>query len=866
MAELSPERRRWIAPPPDSPEVRQLLSASSRSQRWQHTSTWWERWVQSLQRIVLSVLHPLSQLAVRNPWTVLSSTSLLSVALLATGLSTNFRIESDELDLWTLTTSVGPQQEAYLARMTHQPQVSEDLFAILHARGDSVLDAVDYAFDVYETLRNEDSTDVSIDSVTSLWNHSRSLYEMDEDRLTTLSAATKGSFLGKPVWSEEGRLLRVSSYITRVSAEDPLDLTSIEERLLQLRADWDALPLQPFVLEVAAPTAFGDELTRGILGDAIFVPMVFVAISLFTCMVFYHRHESRCLLGGLAVASVLLAIFSTYGLLFAVGIPLTALTQILPFVLFGVGVDDAYILSGAFLSTDRSKPTSDRVYETMEEAGLSIFLTSLTSSLAFAFGCLSRVPAIRWMCLYGCPGILFDFLLQVTFFVACIVLDERRIQARRMDCFVCCRSSNAKAHVVEKHNHISRGPCLDLSEQLVVRSARILFHPVTKTIVILLFSGLFAACAVSVTSLTQQFVFTDVLPRDSYVIDFYEAYEQYTDKGDLSAGVYFRDVNQTDPSIQDEMMDYYQRLTDGDDIEGLECWVPRYRDFLDQHPELSNLTIPQVLETAAAEQNRSYPNLFVLDDDGHILLSSCTVLVSIPFDDIQRQIAAARFLRHVTREQPRNEGHSNGPFFVYQPTFRLWESLEVGVDELVLVTVVSVSAVGLVSIVFLPQWTSALFLFPMLAVLYIDALGWMQLMGLHINALTTFILGISVGLLVDYVMHILFAYSAARGSRLDRAKTSLETMGPSVFLGGLSTLVGMSFLGFGQTEIFQTVFTMFLIIIVLGMAHGLILLPVVLSMIGPERRGGDDDETLTPRSLSNQDWLSLGYHNPRSTS
>jgi Niemann-Pick C1 protein len=57
--------------------------------------------------------------------------------------------------------------------------------------------------------------------------------------------------------------------------------------------------------------------------------------------------------------------------------------------------------------------------------------------LAFSLGCLSAVPGVFWLCLYAAPIIVFIFLYQLTFFVACIVLDERRIQQNRRDCCIC---------------------------------------------------------------------------------------------------------------------------------------------------------------------------------------------------------------------------------------------------------------------------------------------------------------------------------------------------------------------------------------------------------------------------------------------
>ena len=69
-----------------------------------------------------------------------------------------------------------------------------------------------------------------------------------------------------------------------------------------------------------------------------------------------------------------------------------------------------------------------RIHDTLEEVGLSISLTTLTTTFAFLLGCISSIPGIQWLCLYACSTVVFDFLFQITLFVAFIVLDERRVR------------------------------------------------------------------------------------------------------------------------------------------------------------------------------------------------------------------------------------------------------------------------------------------------------------------------------------------------------------------------------------------------------------------------------------------------------
>jgi len=103
----------------------------------------------------------------------------------------------------------------------------------------------------------------------------------------------------------------------------------------------------------------------------------------------------------------------------------------------------------------------------------------------------------------------------------------------------------------------------------------------------------------------------------------------------------------------------------------------------------------------------------------------------------------------------------------------------------------------------------------------------------------------AIGLLVDHVMHIALAYyESPEASREAKVKHVLRSMGTSILLGGLSTFIGTLPLAFTSSTVFYTVFVAFIAIVTLGLGHGLILLPVVLSMVGPVGKiAGNDQDT-----------------------
>ena len=80
-------------------------------------------------------------------------------------------------------------------------------------------------------------------------------------------------------------------------------------------------------------------------------------------------------------------------------------------------------------------------------------------------------------------------------------------------------------------------------------------------------------------------------------------------------------------------------------------------------------------------------------------------------------------------------------------------------------------------------------------------------MGLHIDSMTFGCIIVSVGLLVDFLMHVLLRYYEVPGrTRQEKTQTTLTTMGASIFIGGLSTFLGILPLALGTSMVMRTVF------------------------------------------------------------
>ena len=77
----------------------------------------------------------------------------------------------------------------------------------------------------------------------------------------------------------------------------------------------------------------------------------------------------------------------------------------------------------------------------------------------------------------------------------------------------------------------------------------------------------------------------------------------------------------------------------------------------------------------------------------------------------------------------------------------------------------------------------------------------------------------------------------------------MYALGLPILQGAISTILGVIGLALAPSYIFLTFFKMVLLVIVLGALHGLILLPVLLSFLGPGKKMPQTRDAKIPGSF-----------------
>mmetsp|Transcript_13411 Transcript_13411/g.25486 ORF Transcript_13411/g.25486 Transcript_13411/m.25486 type:complete len:905 (-) Transcript_13411:455-3169(-) len=860
----------------------------------------WTKAINTLRKPLYDCLHYMTEISARNPKRTISFITILSMGLLVIGLATNFTVDTDTDLLWTPRDSKPVQHRKWIDDESGFPEEKRGFLMFFHNHGENIVleENIAHAFEALDSVRSikgyndmcreSDYVDTQtqqntcqIWGVTKFWSNTESVYRTDEHVIQTMSAEVfpddgsrvdRDSLFGYPRFDDSnsnGTLVYTESFMVVINVPDTDKAKYFEELAIDLIValddTWHGNSTINLRVEVEAFRSFDDEMMRSIAKDIPLVPMVFIIMSVFCVIVFSKKNRlySRSMLGLCGVVAVLMSIFAGYGLMFVCGVPFTSMTQILPFIISGIGLDDIFILTCSYDRTKRSKDPVERIRATIDDVGLSVTMTSLTSAMAFGLGCLSTIPAIFWLCIYGFPTVVLVYLFQMTFFVACMVLDDRRIDARKRDCCFCFTiqeeevmdtASREEGVVNQGLSTASSDTKAPFVDRVMSSFAGFILKPRVKVVLALLFVALAGVLSYSASQLEQAFDYQDMLPDDSYLLDTYDAISDYQARSGAAPFVYFRYVNQSDPQIQRQMTAYIQELVTISAVEKLpdSFWLWDLEKFqATSSVDISNLPFENILDLFLQQPayNEMYKDQIVRYDNGTIRASRGWIYMdNVDWDIVTEQIDALNDQRAVTKRQPINRGRRDWAFFTYFGGYDIWELYRVSVIELIKTTIIGVFAVSGVSLILIPHWSACLFVFPFIVLLYMDLLGWINMMGLEVNAVTYIGMVMSIGLLVDFVMHILLRYYESSGTRMEKTVSTLQTMGSSIFLGGTTTLLGTLPLAFSSNSIFFSVFVVFFGLVVLGLLHGLVFLPIILSIFGPE----DPPTSMTASQLENR--------------
>ncbi|XP_054280172.1 NPC intracellular cholesterol transporter 1-like [Macrosteles quadrilineatus] len=591
-----------------------------------------------------------------------------------------------------------------------------------------------------------------------------------------------------------------------------------------------------------ASRSFGDISSAAMFQDilkiacGVFLTFFFVlfVLSKVSCL------EARVIPAAAGMACVGLAFLSACGLCSALGIFYGPVHTSLPFLLMGIGVDDMFVIMACRNHlTDKQKRNSlpVQIGLALRHAGVSITVTSFTDIVASTIGGTTILPALESFCLYAAAGVFFTFIYQATFFVAFLVLDEHRIEKRRNPFILCItHKTTSEPHTSVKHYSMIIMNC--------IYSKMVL----TKPFKVLIIIGTFCFCGFcmnGVFSLRQQFDPKWFLPSNSYLVQYLDARDRYYADSGQEAFILLGQLNYTS-----ELKNIHKLVKNlrkqKDVVKDVNTWYEDFRRYVNHHfekdvpnNELSeedfSLLIGKFLFSPKGgkfQKNFRFSGKLECGEKAPPVTISTLDFKFRLFSGPEEAIPAMNRIKDMVR----NSNISSGDGFktVWSKAFATWTTDEVIQHELYRNLTLSVICVMATTTLLILNISACFWIFICVLLTLVDICGMMFYWGLTVDIVSCIALVLGVGLCIDYAAHVGQTFLYAQGSRHQRALHSVNTIGAAVLNGGLSTLLALSMLSLSDAYIFQAFFKIFFLVVTIGLFHGIVFLPVILSLVGPD--------------------------------
>uniref|UniRef100_F1KV12 Patched domain-containing protein 3 n=1 Tax=Ascaris suum TaxID=6253 RepID=F1KV12_ASCSU len=554
--------------------------------------------------------------------------------------------------------------------------------------------------------------------------------------------------------------------------------------------------------------------------------LLLVSFTVFSCMT-GDWITSKPLEALMGVLSSSFAIISGAGLMFLLGVPFVSQVTVMPFLALAIGVDDTYVMLGAWQDTKRSLPPSKRMGLTLEEAGSAITVTSITSMLSFGIGAFSTTPAISIFCRFIAVAIMFDWFYQVTFFAAVMALGGKREAAGYHCILVWKKMPEDQIQEAKRTNFVS--PTHNLFGNYI---APFLCHRFTRISLIGVYAlyifGAFYGCSLLTPNLTPSRLLVDDSPLTHYL--------KLAESKIWSEGVIGRVYvnNAPDFSADPKQIDVVLKMVE--ELEGTpfsiginstQLWLRdflNYRQFFDSNDEQFYETLQSFLKVSFNSHWNSY-----LQWDNHPTkvgkkyVKRFFFSTAFKIKDWNVRTALLLQWRNITRRYPQFEAlvFDENNFYSDQMLELQSTTLSSLGTAIIAMIVVCILFIGDSAIVF---WV----VFTMIS-MDIGIAGFLSLWGADLDPTTVVNILMSIGLCIDFATHV--GYRIYRSECTDpdeRISDALGAIGWPVVQGGVSTFLAIIVMMLVPSHVVRMFARTSILVVLTGLFHGVIILPVII--------------------------------------
>lgn len=584
--------------------------------------------------------------------------------------------------------------------------------------------------------------------------------------------------------------------------------------------------------------SLSEELNANVTGDITFFSLTFTLMITYACVATITARRNcvgqRAYLGYGGVVAAGLSLVSAFGLGSLCGLDFVSIVGVVPFLIIGIGVDDMFMLMSGMAQTDPKASVEERIGKTMRTSGISITITSLTDLLAFAAGASSVFLSVRNFCIYSAIAVLFCYINQATFFLACLAINEKRTEQNRhfATCLPVKKSSDSAAYNVccAGKKPTDKGDAESFLDKVPkYLFPKIIASLIAKVVIAFLFVSFLGVSIWGITRLKQGLELKNLVSESSYYYNFQDNLDKYFPGGTYISLVFDDVISYADYNNQNAVEGLIAKVKDKSTVQdNVEInWLASYKLSSGYVNTSESAFITGLKTFLSIQQNQRFLNDIVIDSAKQTILASRIHLISESIKDSQEQGQFMLGMRELV------DG-SSLPVFVFSPSFVYYEQYLIILSQTLQTVGIAVGMIFLVTCIFMPHPLLLVYMTITVAMITTGVFGFLSFIGLTLSSVTMIHIIMSIGFSVDFSAHICHGYNIADGkNKQEKVENGLKSAGIPIFHGAISSILGVVLLAFAKSYIFYSFFQVMSLVITFGILHAVLLLPVVLSLEFP---------------------------------
>lgn len=207
--------------------------------------------------------------------------------------------------------------------------------------------------------------------------------------------------------------------------------------------------------------------------------------------------------------------------------------------------------------------------------------------------------------------------------------------------------------------------------------------------------------------------------------------------------------------------------------------------------------------------------------------------------DFSSQNEAAHFFRALADSSPLSA-------HVYSDYFEFTDQFDAVLPSILSNLAQGSAAVVAASLLLIPKPLCSVWVCATIASITVGIFGYTALWGVNLDFVSMVTITMSIGFSVDFSAHIAYHFAKDHGvSTVDRVRDAVYVVGTPILQSAVSTLLGILMLVAVDNYVFRSFLKTSFLIILLGVAHGLVILPVLLTLFHCDTSGNNSSTTVS---------------------